>query len=505
MPNVAKTYSEKNSENPFPKKKKKPSSNPPQEAGFHPPNHANHIEAKLKGASHHGPFRTAPRRAEGRATTPVVTKATNKAATPTTTEAENPTEEDPTPTNEVSHPYLPRDIHPYLLNLFPETRNFQNHPVGGRTKLFLKNWETLTNDPEILNLIKGHEISLTENPQPLSLTKPHRISFSKEEETLIESEIQNLLEKRAIKKVPTKEGQILSNLFLKEKKDGGQRPILNLKRLNKLIPYLHFKMEGLHNLKDIMRQGDFLVKLDLKDAYFTLPLGQGSRKLVNFEWKGDCFEFQVLCFGLASAPRLFTKTLKIPISILRKLGVRLIAYLDDFLLLGRSKKEIMRARDSMIFILEQLGFIINYGKSILTPCKRLEFLGVIVDSNTMTLSLPDNKVQNLTQICQKAESSKSMTAQNLAKLVGKLAATMPAVTHSMIQIRYLQRCLRSSLQTNPSYQANIILSRKALLELKWWRVNLSLLQGKPLILHPPDMIIQSDAAKTGGGAPTAKE
>jgi len=176
----------------------------------------------------------------------------------------------------------------------------------------------------------------------------------------------------------------------------------------------------------------------------------------------------------------------------------LIPYLDDFLLLGRSEKEIMRARDSMIFILKQLGFIINYGKSILTPCKRLEFLGVIVDSNTMTLSLPDNKVLNLTQTCQEAESSKSMTAQNLARLVGKLAATTPAVTHSMIQIRYLQRCLRSSLRANPSYQATICLSKNALLELKWWRANLSLLQGKPLTLLPPDMIIQSDAAKSGG-------
>jgi len=46
----------------------------------------------------------------------------------------------------------------------------------------------------------------------------------------------------------------------KEKKDGGQRPVINLKGLNQHIPYVHFKMEGLHLLKEIVQKGDLLCK-----------------------------------------------------------------------------------------------------------------------------------------------------------------------------------------------------------------------------------------------------
>ena len=50
----------------------------------------------------------------------------------------------------------------------------------------------------------------------------------------------------------------MSNLFLVGKKDGGNRPVINLKNLNASIPYLHFKMEGLHLLKDILKEKDYV-------------------------------------------------------------------------------------------------------------------------------------------------------------------------------------------------------------------------------------------------------
>ena len=42
-------------------------------------------------------------------------------------------------------------------------------------------------------------------------------------------------------------------------------------------------------------------------------------------------------------------------------------------------------------LLQQLGFILNLKKSVLTPTQRIEFLGVTVDSLIMTLPLPDKK------------------------------------------------------------------------------------------------------------------
>ena len=95
-----------------------------------------------------------------------------------------------------------------------------------------------------------------------------------------------MLKKGAIRKVQPSKGEFVSNLFLVKKKDGGQRPVINLKQLNAYIPYCHFKMEGLQNLKYMLQKGDYMCKLDLKDAYFSVPLEKNSRQFVRFRWPG---------------------------------------------------------------------------------------------------------------------------------------------------------------------------------------------------------------------------
>ena len=127
-------------------------------------------------------------------------------------------------------------------------------------------------------------------------------------------------------------------LFVIPKKTGGFRPIVNLKPLNKFIKYEHFKMENLDSARFILRKGDWMVKLDLKDAYLTIPVHPSHQKFLRFAWKGRVFQFNCLAFGLAPAPRLFTKILKVVAAYLRKHGMRLIIYLDDILIMNSSKE-----------------------------------------------------------------------------------------------------------------------------------------------------------------------
>ena len=151
--------------------------------------------------------------------------------------------------------------------------------------------------------------------------------MSKEQFSLVEQEVLEMLEKGTIKKVVPKQGQFLSNLFLVEKKDGGNHPVINFKNLNKFIPYEHFKMAGLHCLKFLLKQDDFLSKIDLKEAYFPVPLNKNSQKFVRFQWSGNIYEFLCLCFGLEPASRIFTKLLKVPIALLRWVNIQIIIYI----------------------------------------------------------------------------------------------------------------------------------------------------------------------------------
>jgi hypothetical protein len=51
----------------------------------------------------------------------------------------------------------------------------------------------------------------------------------------------------------------ISNIFCVQKKGGGKRPVINLKRLNEFLRYEHFKMEGIHLLNDLLLPKDWMV------------------------------------------------------------------------------------------------------------------------------------------------------------------------------------------------------------------------------------------------------
>jgi hypothetical protein len=120
---------------------------------------------------------------------------------------------------------------------------------------------------------------------------------NKDQKVLVEKEITEMLRKGAIRMCQNQPGQFLSAVFLVGKKDGGHRPVLNLRSLNKHIPYQHFKIEGLHYLKYMLQEGDFMCKLDMKDVYFSVPLDKKSRENVRFQWSGKLYEFLSICCG----------------------------------------------------------------------------------------------------------------------------------------------------------------------------------------------------------------
>jgi hypothetical protein len=121
-------------------------------------------------------------------------------------------------------------------------------------------------------------------------------------------------------------------------------------------------MENLESVRFLVRKGDWLAKVDLKDDYFTVAVRKSHHKYLRFRWKERMFEFNCMAFGLAPAPRIFTKILKAVMVFLRRRVIRLVIYLDDTLILNESKEGLLADIDTIIDLLQSLGFLINWEK-----------------------------------------------------------------------------------------------------------------------------------------------
>ena len=106
----------------------------------------------------------------------------------------------------------------------------------------------ITQDQWVLQTVRSYCIDFVAEPH--QERRPHAPVYSHDQAQLIRSELGELLGKGAIVELNTPSAGFYSTLFLVPKKDGGQRPVINLKVLNQFVRAQHFKMEGIHTLKD---------------------------------------------------------------------------------------------------------------------------------------------------------------------------------------------------------------------------------------------------------------
>ena len=121
------------------------------------------------------------------------------------------------------------NVHP-LIKRFFSTNKVPNVPIAGRLKHLSKAWKTLAMNQSILDLADGYVIPF--QGKSFQSRTPFQLATSQEQQKLLDKEVSMMLKKGAIRQASTVRGELLSNFFLVKKKNGVQRPVINLKHLN---------------------------------------------------------------------------------------------------------------------------------------------------------------------------------------------------------------------------------------------------------------------------------
>ena len=123
-----------------------------------------------------------------------------------------------------------------------------------------------------------------------------------------------------------------------------------------------------------------MISIDLKDVYLQIPIHHDSRKFLRFVVDSKVYQFRALCFGLLTAPQVFMRVMA-PVSVmLHSQGVRMLRYLNDWLVLASPHQEVLLARDSVLQLCSQLGIVVNLEKSCLIPSQKVTYLGMVLVS-----------------------------------------------------------------------------------------------------------------------------
>jgi len=286
------------------------------------------------------------------------------------------------------------------------------------------------------------------------------------------------------------------------KKDGKMRPILDCRRLNACLNVQRFRMESITTVRELLRPGDWMVKLDIRKAYWHLPMATSAKPFLRFWFEDKHFQYRTMPFGLNCAPRSFTKFLKPVVAKMRAQGVRIVQYLDDMLIMASSGEECVHHLRVLVGLLSRLGISINVEKSILQPCQELEYLGWEINTNQMRIRVPGAKLKDLRRDARRTRMQLEVTLRQLARLLGRIQSVAIAVFPTRLRCRELLRIKNGAWARTRNWEFSVVLSEEAKQELLWWETQLGNWNGValPLSDHLPQLRIQSDASEQGWGA-----
>lgn len=309
----------------------------------------------------------------------------------------------------------------------------------------------------------------------------------------------------------TDEVRVVAPLTVAENAVGKLRLCWNGRPMSPYLILEKFKMEHAQVAAKMMRKGDLMMTMDMKSGYHQIPVKSSFRRYLCFQWNGRVYRWKVLPFGLATAPRAYSKLSRALVKHWRKLGIRCSNYIDDFIFFASTTAEAERIRVVVLGDLSRLGWFVSLHKSMLAPGTRVRYLGLEFCSMPVPhLRIPKDKVDRvkkslgdiLTSCSRKGLHNARFRGRTIASVVGFLQSLRLAVPMVGLFTRELIACLGQlplGLHGYAEFGALVPLTAAALLECKFWKARIGVWNGHVLPPSTVSRILYTDASGEGYG------
>ena len=236
--------------------------------------------------------------------------------------------------------------------------------VAGCIAHSLLAWRKTTLDNEIVSTMMGMKMDFDTTPRQKFFPNCTR---SATEMIIIRAEIKKLHPKRVIESTARSCNEITSDVFVREKKYGTHRMILNLKNLNQHGNKIHFQMDTLNIIIKLADNDCFTATIDLKDAYHFTPITTPYRKYLKLSWRGSLYQFTCLPNGLSRGPRKFIRLLKPALSDLHLRGHISRGYINNLYLQETTYNDCVQNVIDTLLQIDSLGLIAHPEESAFNP------------------------------------------------------------------------------------------------------------------------------------------
>lgn len=262
-----------------------------------------------------------------------------------------------------------------------------------------------------------------------------------------------------------------------------------------------YSYESVDSATALLKSGYYMAKVDIKSAYRHIPLHPQSQRVTGLKWRFSdgtetYFYDAKLPFGARAAPTIFHRLSQSVKRMMSRRGFDLmVAFQDDFLIIGRTYKECLQAWLVLINLLLKLGLDINYNK-LVAPCTRLVFLGIQIDTESCEIALPEDKLQDIKHVIASFRQKRRASKRQLQSLAGKLNFAAKVVRGGRTFLRRILNCI--ARLRRPHHKAKIAVEVQK--DIHWWSSFMDQYNGVAAFIDTINIApILTDACSFAGG------